>query len=484
MRIKLENQPETLKLYFIDIAKSIHDTTLQAKFVNINRFYRWMSINGFSAEAITAEQFSAYEKYMLDIPMMAATRSTIVCAAKSHLKWLFEKGLCSLDPASIIGPVQRKPFKRLNVELPDIAKEFLASVAPHKKAATCKGYKQGLRHFYNFLGTYNIALTTLALHEMTLFQEYLFSKKLSPSQHRKDFAVSLIYLRWLFSLKLIAIDPDESARKVVMPRLPHALPRPLSPQYDQLFQEAFLASDNFIIRSFYVMRHTGLRIGELVSLPFDCMYKSTDGTICLKVPLGKMDTERLVPLSPNVILLIKEFQEFARQRTKNGAHPRGLFVHSSGRPLKTQSFHYAFIDVKKRLILSGKIVETEAEQINPHRLRHTYATTLLTGGMNIVVLQKLLGHRAIRMTLRYAEVVPTKITEDYFAALNVLETHRALSTQENFLPEVATFGHRKLIADLIFSLRKAANGASTKKSSKIAGLIEQIEKLNRDISRL
>ena len=232
------------------------------------------------------------------------------------------------------------------------------------------------------------------------------------------------------------------------------------------------------------MRHTGLRIGELVSLPFDCMYKSTDGTICLKVPLGKMDTERLVPLSPNVILLIKEFQEFARQRTKNGAHPRGLFVHSSGRPLKTQSFHYSFIDVKKRLILSGKIVETEAEQINPHRLRHTYATTLLTGGMNIVVLQKLLGHRAIRMTLRYAEVVPTKITEDYFAALNVLETHRALSTQENCLPEVATSGHRKLIADLIFSLRKAANGASTKKSSKIAGLIEQIEKLNRDISRL
>lgn len=484
MRIKLENQPETFKLYFIDIAKSIHDTTLQAKFVNINRFYRWMSINGFSAEAITAEQFSAYEKYMLDIPMMAATRSTVVCAARSHLKWLFERGLCSLDPASIIGPVQRKPFKRLDIELPDIAKQFLASVAPHKKANTCNSYRHCLRSFYEFLRKSNVDIAHFTLTEMNLFQEYLFSRELCPSQHRKNVAISLIYLRWLFSLNRIAIDPDESLRKVMMPRLPQALPRPLSPQYDQLFQEEFLASDNFIMRSFYVMRHTGLRIGELVSLPFDCMHTSPDGNICLKVPLGKMDTERLVPLRPNVVLLIKELQEAARQRTKNGAHPRGLFVHSSGRRLKSHSFHYAFVDLKKRLILSGKIVETAAEPINPHRLRHTYATTLLTGGMNIVVLQKLLGHRAIRMTLRYAEVVPTKITEDYFAALNVLETHRALEVDKNFHPEVTKIGHRKLIADLIFILRNAANGASPKKSNKIEGLIEQIEKLNRDISRL
>ena len=190
--------------------------------------------------------------------MMAATRSTVVCAARIHLKWLFERGLCSLDPASIIGPVQRKPFRRLDIELPDIAKQFLASVAPHKKANTCNSYRHCLRSFYEFLRKSNVDIAHFTLTEMNLFQEYLFSRGLCPSQHRKNVAISLIYLRWLFSLNRIAIDPDESLRKVMMPRLPQALPRPLSPQYDQLFQEEFLASDNFIMRSFYVMRHTAL----------------------------------------------------------------------------------------------------------------------------------------------------------------------------------------------------------------------------------
>lgn len=483
MRIKLDNQPENFKLYFTDIANSLHATTLQAKFVNINRFYRWMSINGCSAETITAEQFSGYERHMLDTPMMAATRNTVVCAAKSHLKWLHSNGLCMLDPADIIGPAPRKPFKRTGIELPDVAKAFLASVAPHKKASTCKSYQVSLRHFYEFLKISNVDLTHFTLIEMGLFQEYLFNRKLGPSQHRKSVEISWIYLRWLFSMKRIAIDPDESLRKIILPKLPQALPRPLSPQYDQLFQEAFLASEDFVTRSFYVMRHTGIRLGELVSLPFDCMLTSPDWIKYLKVPLGKMDTERLVPLNPDVVLLITELQETARTRTKDGSHPRGLFVHSSGRRLQSQSFHHAFIDVKKRLILVGKILETAAEPINPHRLRHTYATTLLTGGMNIVVLQKLLGHRAIRMTLRYAEVVPTKITEDYFAALKVLETRRGLETTGDIQP-VTKLGHRKLIADLIFILRKSSNGATPKKNNKIEGLIAQIEKLGRDISRI
>jgi len=292
-----------------------------------------------------------------------------------------------------------------------------------------------------------------------------------------------IYLRWLFSLKRVATDPDESLRKLQMPRTPQALPRPLSPQYDALFQEAFLASDDFITKGFYLMRHTGLRLGELASLPFDCMHISPDGSKCLKVPLGKMDTERLVPLSPAVILLIEKLKENARQNTKDGGHPKGLFVHSSGKQVKKYSLHHAFVDVKRRLILDEKIFEIASEPINPHRLRHTYATTLLTGGMNIVVLQKLLGHRAIRMTLRYAEVVPTKITEDYFAALKVLESRGCILTNGN-IQQKTKLGHRKLIADLIFILKKSSKGATPKKNSKIEGLIDQIEKLSVAISRI
>jgi site-specific recombinase XerD len=39
-----------------------------------------------------------------------------------------------------------------------------------------------------------------------------------------------------------------------------------------------------------------------------------------------------------------------------------------------------------------------------HRLRHTYATELLNAGQSIIAVMKLLGHRSLRMTMRYAAI--------------------------------------------------------------------------------
>ncbi|MBF0491783.1 MAG: tyrosine-type recombinase/integrase [Deltaproteobacteria bacterium] len=56
-----------------------------------------------------------------------------------------------------------------------------------------------------------------------------------------------------------------------------------------------------------------------------------------------------------------------------------------------------------------------------HRLRHSYATSLLTGGLSIVSLMKLLGHRRIEMTLRYAKVTPSHLRNEYLKAIQILE---------------------------------------------------------------
>jgi hypothetical protein len=97
--------------------------------------------------------------------------------------------LCKLDPANIIGPAQRKPFNHIDVELPDIARQFLVSIAPHKKATTCNGYRQSLRHFYDFLQKSNVDLVNFSLTEMGLFQEYLFNRKLGASYQRKSLEI-------------------------------------------------------------------------------------------------------------------------------------------------------------------------------------------------------------------------------------------------------------------------------------------------------
>jgi hypothetical protein len=61
-------------------------------------------------------------------------------------------------------------------------------------------------------------------------------------------------------------------------------------------------------------------------------------------------------------------------------------------------------------------------RITSHRLRHTFATELLSGGMSLVGVMRLLGHQDIRMTLRYAAATPEIIAGEYQNALDKLAT--------------------------------------------------------------
>ena len=63
--------------------------------------------------------------------------------------------------------------------------------------------------------------------------------------------------------------------------------------------------------------------------------------------------------------------------------------------------------------------------ITPHRLRHTWASDLLRRGISLPVLMQLMGHKDIRMTLRYLKVTqPALQREFYKARQNTLQPHR------------------------------------------------------------
>ena len=60
--------------------------------------------------------------------------------------------------------------------------------------------------------------------------------------------------------------------------------------------------------------------------------------------------------------------------------------------------------------------------ITPHRLRHTYATRLIsTGKMSIINLQKLMGHRQVDTTMKYVAVYDEKVQQDYQTAMTKLD---------------------------------------------------------------
>ena len=68
--------------------------------------------------------------------------------------------------------------------------------------------------------------------------------------------------------------------------------------------------------------------------------------------------------------------------------------------------------------------ETSGVQVSPHRLRHTLATRLVNVGMDIVSIQRLLGHEKLETTIIYTHVHDTTVERDFRQAMARLEAGR------------------------------------------------------------
>src|ERR1035438_4464351 len=85
-----------------------------------------------------------------------------------------------------------------------------------------------------------------------------------------------------------------------LPRLPEYLPRALSPEDDQRLQQELSRTDDLLSNALLLTRATGIRIGECIHLALDCLRSLGPNQWGLHVPLGKLYTERLVPVDEHV----------------------------------------------------------------------------------------------------------------------------------------------------------------------------------------
>ncbi len=122
------------------------------------------------------------------------------------------------------------------------------------------------------------------------------------------------------------------------------------------------------------------------------------------MPLGKLNNERLVPLDNATLVAVTELQRRARQD-----HPY-LVQGARGRPIATTTYQSTLTKIGGDLPLS--------ERLTTHRLRHSFATSLMNGGMSLLGIMKLLGHRDFRMTLRYTQIVDETVGREYFEAMS------------------------------------------------------------------
>ena len=104
-----------------------------------------------------------------------------------------------------------------------------------------------------------------------------------------------------------------------VPRLPRPLPRALAPDTDTALITAVGNLDDLFARSaILLLRRTGLRLGELLDLELSCVIDYGPTGTWLRVPLGKLGTERSVPLDAATVAAL---DAWAQHRGPQRPHP-------------------------------------------------------------------------------------------------------------------------------------------------------------------
>ncbi len=186
------------------------------------------------------------------------------------------------------------------------------------------------------------------------------------------------------------------AAGVLAPKQKKRLPKSLPPEQTEALlcptDATMDVRDSALIA---VMYGCGLRVSEAVGLNVD----DIDLKSCELRVMGKGRKERVVPIPQAAIPLLSSYLQ------QHGNHSDAFFLNMRGGRLTSRSVQRM---LKKRALETGADVS-----VTPHRLRHSFATHLLAGGVDLRAIQELLGHSSLATTERYTDLDIASLTKVY-----------------------------------------------------------------------
>jgi integrase/recombinase XerD len=218
------------------------------------------------------------------------------------------------------------------------------------------------------------------------------------SQARHLSAARQLY-RFMIRDRRLSADPTERLER---PRILRKLPSVLSrAEVGRLL--AAPPADHRRGRRDAAMLHTmyaaGLRVSELCALPLGAVNLESG---FLRVE-GKGGKSRLVPLGRPARRRVERWLQDRPDWARPGE--RALFLTARRRPMTRQNYW-------KRIKLYAREVGI-GRNVNPHQLRHSFATHLLVGGADLRVVQSLLGHADIATTQVYTHVRGDRLADTH-----------------------------------------------------------------------
>lgn len=301
-----------------------------------------------------------------------------------------------------------------------------------RKLATCQpktvtALATRLKHFGTFITQIDPRLESLAgLERRQHIEPYLSSLLDAVSEKTGEPITVADRARRVIALSGFLTDitewgwPDAPARKLVfredIPKTPQILPRYLPVDVDRRLTAALTEqpTNQLAAAALRLQRACGLRIGELLDLEMDCVHEVPEHGHWLKIPLGKLDTERMVPIDAEILELSDHITTL---RTPGRALPH---------PRYRRPAQFLFTYLGRRLTQQAVRAELDRAatvaglgHITSHQLRHTYATALVNAGVSLQALMALLGHASAEMSLRYGRLFDATVRAEYERALDL-----------------------------------------------------------------
>lgn len=158
----------------------------------------------------------------------------------------------------------------------------------------------------------------------------------------------------------------------------------------------------------HVMYSTGCRVSEVAALKL----RDIDGKHSSALVMGKGSKERYVFFSRQARACLDAWLDERRSLVSRMADDSEckdyVFLSRRCKPLSIRGIQF---------ILSNYAHEANLpEGFSPHALRHSFATTLVTRGADIRIIQEMLGHASISTTQRYTHITPERLKKLYHRA--------------------------------------------------------------------
>lgn len=286
---------------------------------------------------------------------------------------------------------------------------FLSFLSVEKGASgnTVAAYKNDLQQFDSFLIAQrgNGKPRDWEALERDLIVEYLLTlrrKNYAEATVARKVAAIKSFFQFLQAEGTIRRNPAESLES---PRVGRSLPKALSvTEVDELLEQPMKRNspearrDRAMLELLYA---TGLRVSELVSLDVDDVNMSGPYVRCM----GKGSKERTIPIHEQAAGVVVDYLNDGRAGLVKNRKESALFVNRRGERLTRQGFWLILKQYAKEANISTPVT--------PHTLRHSFATHMLRGGMNLRHVQELLGHANISTTQVYTQVANEHVRQVY-----------------------------------------------------------------------